>query len=142
MSYKLEKPCSEKQRLDFIVEYNHNNGLRIEETEDNIFALEEDEIMEGNVPVKNPNYEEEQIEKEKERIQRLSMTPLDFIKSLEQVGISYSQIKELCEANEQIDKELRFCSRVYRGNALLNQFAKDFGISSDMLDEMFKENGV
>ena len=29
----LEKPYEEKQRLDFIVEQNHNNGYEIKETE-------------------------------------------------------------------------------------------------------------
>lgn len=57
MSYKLQKPITDKQRADFIVEYNHNQGLSIEDGSDTynveeltfkadfIFALEANEIM-------------------------------------------------------------------------------------------------
>ena len=33
MSYKLEKPYTEQERMDFIVEQNHNNSYEIKETE-------------------------------------------------------------------------------------------------------------
>ena len=57
MSYKLEYPYTEQERLDFIVLYNHQQGLRIE-TVDNIVEeertqeiTEEREVLdeEGNV---------------------------------------------------------------------------------------------
>ena len=37
---KLLKPYTEQQRANFIVTYNHNMGLRIEETEEGLFAYE------------------------------------------------------------------------------------------------------
>ena len=43
------------------------------------------------------------------------MTPLDFIKALEKfAGITYAQVKELCDTYPEIDRELRFCQNVYR----------------------------
>ena len=86
MSYELRKPITEEERMNFIVQYNHNNGLRIEDTELFLFALEPNEIMgekevEGVIipyPVINSHYEEEQAEKEAARIQALSMTRSDF----------------------------------------------------------------
>ena len=57
MSYKLAKPCTDKERVDFIVEYNHEKGLRIEETDSAIFALFENEIMKDGIPVEDENYE-------------------------------------------------------------------------------------
>lgn len=78
MSYKLEKPYSEKQRIDFIVIYNHSRGLLIEETDVAMYALEANEIMVDGEPVVDPNYEEKQRQKEKARIQELSMTRSDF----------------------------------------------------------------
>ena len=39
MSYKLEYPYTEQERLEFIVEHNHNKGLRIE-TVDNFVEVE------------------------------------------------------------------------------------------------------
>ena len=62
MSYELKKPYTDEQRADFIVEYNHNKGLKIEETESFIFALEYNEIMENGVPVIDSKYEEKQAE--------------------------------------------------------------------------------
>ena len=66
MSYKLNKPYTDKQRADFIVLHNHQNGRIIEETETALYALEPDEIMQEGLPVKNPDYETEQLAKAKE----------------------------------------------------------------------------
>lgn len=65
MSYKLEKPYTDKERADFVVLYNHNQGLIIEETDTALYALDADEIMQNGAPVKNPNYAAEQLETEK-----------------------------------------------------------------------------
>ena len=63
MSYKLEKPYTDFERADFIVEYNHKRGMLIEETDDGtLYALEKNEIMVNGVPEINPNYEEELAE--------------------------------------------------------------------------------
>lgn len=59
MSYKLEKPYTDIQRADFIVLHNHQNGMKIEETEQALFALEPNEIIVNNIPVVNPQYEAE-----------------------------------------------------------------------------------
>lgn len=56
MSYKLEKPCTDVLRADFIVKYNHNQNLQIIETEDAIFALLDNEIMRNGIPTINENY--------------------------------------------------------------------------------------
>lgn len=57
MSYRLQKPITDKQRADFIVEYNHTQGLNIYDGSDTyevdeltfkadyIFAIEPNEIM-------------------------------------------------------------------------------------------------
>ncbi len=65
MSFKLEKPYTTAQRADFIVEYNHNRGLKIEETGNALYALEPDEIMDENgIPIKDPDFETKQAEYE------------------------------------------------------------------------------
>ena len=48
MSYQLIKPYTEQERLDFIVKYNHNMGLLIEETDVALYALEANEIQYNN----------------------------------------------------------------------------------------------
>lgn len=80
---------------------------------------------------------------EKERIQRLSMTPLDFIKALEQLaGITYEQIKSLCDSYPAIDRELRFCQNVYRNNPMFSQEAlaqlpEAFRLTDKQIDDLF-----
>ena len=60
----LNKPYTDKQRINFIVEQNHNNGYEIRETETALEAW---------------GYTEEEIaQQEKERIQELFMTRSDF----------------------------------------------------------------
>ena len=78
MSYKLNKPYTEQQKINFIVQYNHNQGLRIEETDKALYALEANEIMVDGEPTIDPEYEEKQAQKEHDRIQELSMTRSDF----------------------------------------------------------------
>lgn len=85
--------------------------------------------------------EEVDIENSK-KIAMLKMTPLDFIKALEEVGVSYSQIKELCNTNEEVEKQLRFCNHVYRGNPLLDKLCGQFNITKEQLDELFKKYGI
>ncbi len=61
---KLDKPYTEEQRINFIVEQNHQQGYEIRETETSLEAW-------GYT-------EEEREEQENERIQALSMTRSDF----------------------------------------------------------------
>ena len=96
-----------------------------------------------NTLVDNPEYENIIKAKEKERIQGLSMTPLDFIKALEQLaGITYEQIKNLCDNYPAIDRELRFCQNVYRNNPMFSQEAlaqlpEAFRLTDEQIDNLF-----
>lgn len=141
MSYKLDKPYTYKHQLDFIVNYNHNKGMIIKETDDAIYALEADEIMQDGVPVKNPNYEQELTQKEKERVAMLKMTPRDFLLAITGMGIEWSAVKELMAQNPQVEIELNYCQYVYRGNPLLDELCVNFNVTSEQLDDLFKNKG-
>ena len=78
MAYTLPKPYTDKERIDFIVTYNHMQGLLIEETDEAMYALLPNEIMVDGHPEVDPDYEEKQRQKEKARIMELSMTRSDF----------------------------------------------------------------
>ena len=79
MSYKLDKPFTDKQRADFIVEYNHKQGLNIQEIETALYALEAWEKLEGDTVIDNPEeHQQEQAKKEAERTQELFITRSDF----------------------------------------------------------------
>lgn len=71
MSYKLEKPYTEEEKIEFIVQYNHNQGLQIEETETSLFALLPNEIMQNGKPIIDPEFENKQfvIQAKKEILQ-------------------------------------------------------------------------
>lgn len=82
MAYKLEKPYTDFERADFIVEYNHKRGMLIEETEDGtLYALEKNEIMVNGVAEINPNYEEE-LSEQRENLfnQEFFQTSLGWIR--------------------------------------------------------------
>lgn len=111
MSYKLEKPCTDEQYANFVVEYNHNKGLRIEETLTTIFALEDNEIIKEGMPIINPDYEE--ITKEKERKNRieeikskLSELDLKTIRALREGG-SRNDGKTFLEIYQEEINQLR-----------------------------------
>ena len=46
MSYKLEYPYTEEERINFIVEYNHNQGLTIETVDNFVEVKKTEEITE------------------------------------------------------------------------------------------------
>ena len=98
-------------------------------------------VVDGEL-VLNPDYEEQEAEKERARIMELKMTPLDFLKAIEQYGITYDMVKQFMEQNPLIERELRFCQNVYRKHPMLNELAT-YGITSEILDTIFKKaNGV
>ena len=53
--------------------------------------------------------------KEQERINNLTMTPLDFINVLQSFGLSLEQINAFLESNLQIKMQLTYCNSVYCG---------------------------
>ncbi len=78
MSYKLQTPYNSKQRADFIVEYNHRRGLRIESLGEDLYALEENEIIVNNEVIIDPDYKTKKEQEERERLDGLMMTRSDF----------------------------------------------------------------
>ena len=79
------------------------------------------------------------VQKEKERVAKLKMTPRVFLLACTQkLGIEWSKLKELMDTHTQVAIELQFCNYVYRDNPLLNQLAGQFGVTSEQLDNLFK----
>ena len=97
----LNKPYTDSDKLRFIVEQNHQNGYEIKETET---ALEAWQYT-----------DEELAEKEQERINNLTMTPLDFIGVLQSLGLTLEQINAFLESNLNIKMQLTYCNSVYCG---------------------------
>lgn len=121
----LNKPYTEIERMDFIVEYNHNQGYVIEETETELQAL---------------GYTEEELEEfEKDRISKLSCTKRVFVLMLEKMGLDYfEQILPLIEGNRQAKLEWDLCVELERSNSLLDILASELGVTSRQLDLLFQ----
>jgi hypothetical protein len=85
---------------------------------------------------------EEIAQKEKERIGNLQVTKRVFALALQQLGISYSQLKTLIATSEQAQLEWDLCVELQRKNPLLDVMAAQMGITSAQLDYIFrKANG-
>ena len=137
MSYELIKPYTEKQRMDFIAKYNHQQGLKIEETATALYALKANEIMVNGEPIVDPDYEAKQAQAEAERIAKLTCTKRVFALMLQELGITYTQLKELIATNEQAQLEWDLCVELERSNPLLDIMAGQLGITSAQLDGLF-----
>ena len=70
MSYKLDKPHTDKDFADFVCKYNHRKGLEIQETDKAVFALEKNEMIVNGTPIINPNYEYELAEKRRQMFEK------------------------------------------------------------------------
>lgn len=81
-------------------------------------------------------------QKERERIGELQVTKRVFMLGLQQLGITYTQLKNLLTTSEQAQMEWDLCVELQRKNPLLDIMASQMGVSSEMLDYIFrKANG-
>ena len=122
-------------------------------TGDSREALEKATLLMPNITIEHTNIEyvnvggkyvtpEVAIEKEKERVAMLKMTPRDFLLAITSMGVEWTAIKALMDSNPQVAIELQFCNNVYRGNPLLDQLCGQFNVTSEQLDELFKAKGT
>ena len=129
---KLLKPYTENQRMDFIVEENHNNGYEIKETETSLEAW-------GYT-------EEEKQEQERKRLDNLSMTRGDVFEALILArGLTKPQIRAMIEQAEldtitkalylnRFDEALDF----YRGFPIFDMLGKELDVTPKQLDDFFE----
>ena len=129
---QLNKPYTENQRMDFIVQYNHNLGYEIEETNDALEAW-------GYT-------EEEKQEQRKEQISQLSMTRGDVFEALILArGLTKPQIRAMIEQAEidnltkalylnRFDEALDF----YRGFPVFDMLGQALGVTPKQLDDFFE----
>ena len=83
-------------------------------------------------------YKEEQERKERERIAKLKCTKRVFALMLQELGITYTMLKELIATNEQAQLEWELCVELERQNPLLDVMAMQLGVTSEQLDGLFR----
>ena len=94
---------------------------------------------------KCPHYTpEEKEEMEKERINNLTMTALDFIGVLQSFGLTLEQINTYLESNLPVKMQLTYCQNVYCGVAksLMPITYEGITITAKMVEDAFKQKGV
>ena len=129
---ELKQPYTEKERNDFIVEQNHNLGYEIRETETALEAW---------------GYTEEEIsQKERKRLDNLSMTRGDVFEALILArGLTKPQIRAMIENAEldtmtkalylnRFDEALDF----YRGFPVFDMLGQVLGVTPKQLDNFFE----
>ena len=81
MAHILKKPYTEIERADFILNFGCDLGLRIEETDIALYALQDNEIIENDKVIIDPDYEEKKkAEEEKEFNQQFFRTSLGYVR--------------------------------------------------------------
>lgn len=128
----LQKPYTEDERLDFVVQYSHQLGYTIEETETELQAL---------------GYTEEELaQKERERIAKLYLTGADVERGIYQAkGMDFDDILAFVMANPPVGldvKALRIelkANHFYRGNPYVNAVGALLGFTSEQLDKFFED---
>lgn len=121
---QLLQPFNEEEKINFIVEQNHNNGYEIRETETALEAW---------------GYTEEEIQaQERERIAKLSMTKREMFLGLYQAkGITPDMLKaQITEPQALI--EFEYANDYYRGNPLIDVIGGQLGFTSEQLDKFFE----
>ena len=129
-------------------EYNSTDVLNIEVPEEiynnaQQFGYNYYAYSDGNI-VLNPNYEQEQTQKEAERINNLTMTALDFITFLREAGLTLEQIRAYLDSNIELDTQLKYCQNVYCGVAksVMPITVNNITITAEMVETAFKiKNG-
>lgn len=82
---------------------------------------------------------EEVQQKEQERINNLTMTPLDFIGVLQSLGLTLEQINAFLESNLNIKMQLTYCNSVYCGvvKSFLPITIEEITITPEMVESAF-----
>lgn len=106
---------------------------------DKVEYTEDEYVLDGEEYVlKDEAWEEKQALIEKERIAKLTCTKRVFALMLQELGITYTMLKELIATNEQAQLEWDLCVELQRKNPLLDVMALQLGITSEQLDGLFR----
>jgi len=83
-------------------------------------------------------YKDMLAKREMDRVKGLKLTKRVFALALQQLGVSYSQLKALIATNEQAQLEWDLCVELQRDNPMMEPMAMQLGITPEQLDMIFK----
>lgn len=131
---KLNKPYTEEQRMDFIVENNHQQGYEIKETETSLEAW----------GYTDEEKQEQEEQAEKEKIANLNLTKADFWIALLDKNITKDMVKEKIQLIQDEKLKAKTLIRLdeadhfWRGDASMDIIGAMFGISPEDLTYLFE----
>lgn len=122
---QLNKPYTEKERIDFIVEQNHQKGYEIKESETALEAW---------------GYTTDELaQKERQRLDLLNLTKADVLLALyHDKGITPDDIKEMLKDNVPALIKFDYASTYYRGDAVVNTLGLALGYTTEEMDYLFE----
>jgi len=113
------------------------DGVTSFEISEEIYNNIEDYIWMDSEVVLDPSYEEKQAQKERERINMLSLTKREvFLALYKDKGITPEQIKAQITSPEALI-EFEYANDYYRGNPLIDTIGQTLGYTSEQMDELF-----
>ena len=136
--------ATEEQKIDFIIEYNHNLGYEIEQE-----IANEEEVVdeEGNITkvytynLKALGYTEEELaQQERERIAQLKLTKREVFLGLFQAKQVTPDMIKAQITDPQALIEFEYANDYYRGNPLIDIVGATLGITPEQLDWFFQTN--
>ncbi len=88
--------------------------------------------------IENPNYAQEQAQKERNRLDMLSLTKREvFLALYKDKGLTPDQLRSQITDPEALI-EFDFANDYYRGNPLINKIGETLGYTSEDLDYLFE----
>ena len=74
-------------------------------------------------------------------VDSLTMTPLDFIKVLQSLGLTLTQINNFLDSNLEIKTQLTYCNNVYCGvvKTFVPITVEGITITKEMVEQAFKD---
>ena len=135
---QLDKPYTEEQRINFIVENNHQKGYEIRETETALEAW----------GLTAEEEQEQQEEAERKRVASLNLTKADFWIALLDGGITKAMVKEKIELipDEMLKAKtlirLDEADHFWRGDAAMDIIGDMFGLTPEDLTYLFEHKAL
>ena len=136
-----------KERHNMYLSYQANKivGYTPEPQDIKLYCLDKVEytddeyVLEGDKYVlKDEAYEQRQAQKERERLNQLSLTKREvFLALYKDKGITPEQIKERI-TNVEALIEFEYASEYFRGNPLIDNIGQLLGYSTEALDYLFE----
>lgn len=109
-----------------------------EKPEGNDYAIKYQNLPDKVVEVVILPTPEEIAERERQRILGLKCTKRVFALILQDMGVTYTQLKDLIATSDQAQLEWDLCVELERSNPLINVMASQLGFTSEQVDNIFK----